>query len=294
MSHEPPLKPHADRSPAGRALVIAGWCGERRIADPASAKDSGRYFKLWADSLRRYRHGIDLVVLAIPESRETRERILDFEAGIRSVTGAHQRVVVLRRANVGMSYGSWSDAFATRLDLDRLAGKPLERWYLFEDDWVPCIDHWDDSLVEIHDGYPAACFTGSVVRRDKRFPDHIGIGWGVANRSALETVWKAFGRLPHSPRGDYASCEVLGNVALYVELCRATGLALRDVESRYRSAYLLPSGEIHWYYARNPHAIVMPAQVVPGATLSPEVVGMAEQRGVLMDLPGAPLSTVLR
>jgi hypothetical protein len=258
----------------GRGLVIAAWGGPRRVPDPAYDADRGRYLRLWADALTRFSHALDDVLVVVsngpPEPK--------FEEGLEQVRAASPRARVLRRSNRGMSYGAWSDAFGLRGDADAAAARQIDLWYLFEDDWVPCLNGWDSELARVYASKPCA-FMGSMVRTDGRFPDHIGVGWGLTSRDSLKRVWRAQGRLPHSPRADYSSCEVQGNVGLYVALREATGLPLRDVRGSYRSAYVKPWGEVEWSFTEQDRAIVLPAQAVQGDFLTPQAVARAERGG---------------
>jgi len=119
----------------GSNYVLASWSGSRR--------KGGEGHEILADhldNLSRVSHSLAQVVVVVPYNPDEpplyRKLIRSLPA---KVGGA--RVVLLERANHGMSYGSWGDALAV------WAGH--YPWhFLMEDDFVFCQDAFDRLCVD--------------------------------------------------------------------------------------------------------------------------------------------------
>jgi hypothetical protein len=242
-----------------RVLFLAAWSGARRTLDPKYASDPACYLRMWGDSFTRYAHQIDRVVVVAPDCPNESPVFVSALADIGSVL-RHPRVEVIRRPNVGMSYGSWSHAYGKLR-----GGERYDWWFLFEDDQIPARGGWDGDLVEMFQAKPDACFLGSIVRHGGG--GHIGIGWGVTNADSMEKTWLGHdGHLPHD-RGTggtlatrYRRTERRGNIYMYRGFRNATGGRLYDVHDRYRVGYAYPDCHIEWYFPENTQTIVVPAQ----------------------------------
>lgn len=248
-----------------RVYVIAAWSGHRRASDPPYEADSTDYLRLQVRALQTHSHRLDRVVVMAPYNPEAKE---DFARYLEEIPRLDVGcpIEVHSRPNVGLSYGSWSDAY-------RLFRGKFRWWFLFEDDMVPCRDGWDGEMVKYLEEHPDVCFLGSIVRKEPK--PHIGLGWGLAPLDTLERTYYTYGDLPHdrsfhvgNSRSAYAEGEIMGNVGMYVGFTRTTKKRLADLSDRYRIGYIWPDGSLVWENPSVPEEfIVKPAQLYrdPGA-----------------------------
>lgn len=213
--------------------VIASWSGARRQGNNFGRTHLVDHFS----RLDKLRSSVDQITVVVPEN--PREPV-DYRRFVTDL-GKRRNVRVIRRENLGLSYGSFNRAF----EADR---REFGWWIFMEDDYVPCVDDFDRKLVECHrqvfpgqdDGFLCQFvrayrnFRGEVIPVQK----HAGVTNGIATSSALDAVHQKFGCLPHNTIRNqrhpyYAQGGQIEFSAAFVD----AGLDVRDVRGYYRTLY---------------------------------------------------------
>lgn len=204
--------------------VIAAWSGSRRTLDPQARVDPAYYLREHFASLASLRHRLARVTVCVPHNPDEPPEFAEFRRTAPRTLGTAE-VVWLDRPNVGMSYGSWSDAYLAT------AGQ-FTHYVLMEDDYRFCLDGFDDILVAML--CPGDGFLCGMVR-DESGP-HPAVALGIAPEAALAAIVAKDQKLPHSNNALYADAERLGQIGWGGALRRA-GFALRDWMRSHRTAF---------------------------------------------------------
>ena len=120
-------------------LVIACWGGSRAAPDPVYEKDGGSYIKGQLNYLNRYKHNLSQITFMANYSakRNYNEMVDKIPKKIQGTP-----VKVIRRANEGISYGAYNQAFLRYRD-------QFDYYIFLEDDYVFCHDYFDEILVKL-------------------------------------------------------------------------------------------------------------------------------------------------
>lgn len=161
--------------------VLSTWNGWRRHGDDTE------YLWPHLDNLKRLSHSIDQITVVSPinptEPPEYNKRLSKLQ----------KPIVVLRRPNIGLSYGSWSYAFD-------MFGEKFDYYFFMEDDYHYVIDDFDKIMIRHYE--EAQCeYLCWMVRGS-----HAGISCGLANSSALSRVKKKHGFLPYETKINPRHC----------------------------------------------------------------------------------------
>lgn len=166
--------------------VIACWSGRRRHSPP----DCTLYLRTHLEHLVHYEHKLSQVTFVVPHNpQQPPEFTALLERLPRAIGAAH--VEVLERPNVGLSYGSYSDAFGR-------FGDAFDYYIFMEDDYVFVQHRFDEALVEMFCAIPDCGYLAGLVWHDRGLP-HGAISNGITSSVVLSEVWQAHGELPHSP-----------------------------------------------------------------------------------------------
>jgi hypothetical protein len=256
--------------------VIAAWGGNRRKEDEAYRYDRATYLKRHLAQLSKLRNGVERVIVMVPECSAETEGFRSFLRVVASMPGH----VVHRRRNVGMSYGSFSDAFGMYRQSDH------PDWWIFsEDDYVPMVEDFDRELRDLYRSDPSTGILCGVAWRgpNGEFPLHVGHSSCIASHDVLERVWGVSGgKLPHStPGSDYLPVDQVEFGRPVISL----GLKILDTRSRFCCIYYTQSGEVVAFHDRRLPPLWAPLQ-------GTRVLEDPMRRANLREVPVPPLPEV--
>lgn len=164
--------------------IIATWSGSRRgpIVNPISFLDS--HIK----ALKTYRHQLSQITIAVPDNPQEPQEFRDFLMDLPSRLGT-AKVEILRRPNLGQSYGSYCDTY--------LKYRQSFKYYIFiEDDYLPVQDDFDLILIRQLELQENCGFLASLVY-DWQGRPHAAVSNGIAKSQTLENICQKFKCLPH-------------------------------------------------------------------------------------------------
>jgi hypothetical protein len=198
--------------------------------------------------------GVEKVVIAAPTGQNFRPGYEEFltQQEISKVSGPVP-VEIMRRKNIGMSYGSLNDVYKRyRLQYD---------YYLFvEDDYLPVSSNVAVELLALMEKLPSCGFLcGLIWTNNNTLPSHAGIFLGLLRASALEAVYKQTRRLARFTNGGYWEGEYNGQVGMSQAILKA-GFTLVDWLKTHRSVFLDRTVVKIFGDPKNP-AFFVPAQV---------------------------------
>lgn len=211
--------------------VVATWSGPRRVKDPRHFEDRSFYINSHIESLYKLKSKfISNYTIVIPNNAAEpdyfRNKIPD------SINGVP--VEILERPNIGLSYGSFSDAYEMyRINFDY--------YILMEDDYVFVSDNYDEILLDKINSCKKCGFVCAYYRKE-----HAAVYLGIASSIAMEKIWKKYGKLPHSSTSEYRLNESEGQIGqskAFVE----TGSSILDITDKYKISYRKPNMSIEWF-----------------------------------------------
>lgn len=212
-----------DTNPGKTIYVIAAWSGNRRDNYPLYVKDRTHYLRLHLKKLSQLQHNLSEILIVSPDNPYDESKAFNsfLDTELPSAIGS-ATISVLRRHNMGMSYGSYSDAFKSETD----AGRIWDWWILMEDDHIPVLDHFDSILKNCFRRKPnCGALWGHVSRGPGPtvFPVLGCVSCGITTGSIMQEVWDKHGILPHRGRGmDYSAPD-------QVEFTRAFIIGGKDI-----------------------------------------------------------------
>lgn len=226
--------------------ILPCWSGARRMPDPRYI-DRTFYLREHLDNLRKYKHNLGQITIVIPDNPDEPKEYTDFVSTIEPRI-QETPVVVMRRPNIGLSYGSLSDAYGKY--------RTAFSHYLFqEDDVVYTQDNFDDKWMRMLNEYPDCGFMCGVAV--DMFARHAGMGCGIMKAEALEKVWQKDGRLPYAISSGYGENEQQGQVGLSQAIINA-GYTIEDMGKYYRGGFRRLDMSNDWFYAENLEIMVCP------------------------------------
>lgn len=236
------------------AYVVASWGGARRKPQhPRLHADGGLYVRenvIRALSLGR---GLDRIVIAAPEGHGFYRGYEESLTQLPEI-GAHmgKSVEVLRRPNIGLSYGSLNDVY----------GKYMTSfdYYIFtEDDYWPATFDFDEILVRMIEERPKCGFLCGLLWEVKDYAQGCAaIFVGIFRSKALEAVWNSRGCLARFQGNDYGEAEHAGQIGISTSLVQA-GYAIEDWTKHYSSPFHKETGVVVYGDPKAP-ALFIPAQ----------------------------------
>jgi hypothetical protein len=211
--------------PARVNYLMACWFGPRRVDERAGPHFAVAHLR----ALQALQHGLAQVTVIVPES-PGRDAHLAALAPFARCGGAP--VVVLTRENSGMSYGSWSHAYD-------VYGDQFDYYILMEDDYVPCLDHFDRALLERIDAWPTAGYLCTYYETHNRkgyahWKPHAAISNGMMRAATLAAVKRKFGRVPYLDGAGY----VTESQIVFSHAVLQAGHRIRDFRRHYSCPYL--------------------------------------------------------
>lgn len=203
--------------------VIACWDGNRRSSGKAFFDNRSFFIASQIFALKEYKHNLDQVTLVVPYNATPSSQFENFLVTLpQKVQNAN--VVVVRRANYGLSYGSYAHAFA-------LYKRQFDYFIFNEDDYLYVKDGFDLELIKRFNASRSGIITslhwrpqygrkqpitykiestwGSVAKRlDSHYDHDLLISNGITSNCVLETIsgdkrlYNKYFHLINSPYGD--------------------------------------------------------------------------------------------
>ena len=237
------------------ALIIAAWSGERRIKHKEYLADCGFYLKLQVAYLQQIPHNLTNIIIVVNANKPEPKpftRVLDSLP--RKIRDA--KVNVLRRPNVGMSYGAFSHAYETFRD--------AFQWYIFtEDDYIFTLPFFDSILIKIFESTDNCGYLCGVTSIGDARETHAAVCIGITRSDILERVRKLYGELPHCKSSiEYSLNEQQGQIAQTAAIAKATGKKICDLKDYFRIPYVRPKGSVIWWHEHNISTIFSVAQML--------------------------------
>ncbi len=250
-SDEAALLHFAQMATESMNYVLCAWSGSRRARDKRTADDPAFFLREHVRSLEQLEHRLDQVTVVVPHNpKEPRafRRYLTAELPSRIRDAP---VVLMERPNVGMSYGSFADAFLRwRLKFDH--------YFFMEDDYVFTQDRFDALHLDLMRAHPDVGYVAGLIW-DARgaMPRHAGMSCGLLRSTALEAVFTANGTIPHAGNNNYGQNELLGQIGASQALIRA-GWELMDWRGRYRVLFRDAKNVVQTFHADATETILAP------------------------------------
>lgn len=175
------------------AYVVASWGGARKEPGYDATKIIRGHFEQ-LDSLAT----VSETILVVPDN--TVPNAEGYDEAIEEIVDGNPGIRLLRRPNVGLSYGSFSDAF-------HRYRKEFDYWIFYEDDYYPVGDEFDRTWAELYERarreteadpeeeLPLGFLCGWISHHYGGL--HAGVSNGVTSTDVLEKIWARFGALPN-------------------------------------------------------------------------------------------------
>jgi hypothetical protein len=243
--------------------VVSCWSGKRRVNPPECQEDPPIFLKYQLRSLERFATVIDQVTFVFAENPKELKSYSEFVKSIPPRIGK-AKTEILRRPNIGISFGAYHDAF-------KAFGDKFEHFILTEDDYVFLEEGFDRKLVEAISRNPKIGLTSFVLEPSsremmmnravkevppaaaKRFQEFCpeSFAWprvmiGIARSKALRDVVTRFGELPHAKNVVHSECKFLGQFGLPLAI-QKVGWTISDRLPEVRVEAFGPQGQILRY-----------------------------------------------
>lgn len=223
--------------------IIACWSGKRRLQNPRYNSNPAYYLTQHLNALKEIdTSALSQITLVInennPEPPLFTQAITAVPTEINNVP-----VHILRRPNIGMSYGAWVHAFQT------FPPPKFKYAIVMEDDYMPSHSNMIQELItEIkRETSPPTAYVCSYFKKTVPcHPAHAAISNGIINLSLLQE--KNLLTLPYSDSksNDYGSNEEKGQVGQSQAMINAN-LKVRDYIDRFSSPFMQANGQIVIY-----------------------------------------------
>lgn len=228
--------------------VIATWSGPRRAGNDKYHTDPTTYLKAQIASLQKFKHGLAQITIAVPENPREPADFTNYLNQLPTKIGTVD-VVIIRRKNVGQSYGSYSDIYLKY-------GRFFDYYILIEDDYVFVKDHFD---LELMTQFELKAKCGFLCQYVSLFDGkwHAAISNGITKSEILEKIVVEFDRIPHGPVDKFTY-----GVAPQLEFSWAfmdVGYVLYDLMEKYRAPYN-DAGKLKFYGNKSGPDLLVPVQ----------------------------------
>jgi hypothetical protein len=236
--------------------VIATWSGYRRSGNDQFHEDASFYLRNHLDSLLILDHHLGQITIVVPENPEEPKEFTEYLKTIPS-RSKDTPIKILRRKNVGQSYGSYSDTFIKY-------GDSFDYYIFMEDDYVFSKPNFDQIMVQMFESAEECGYLSSYVKLD--LPDycnarpHAAVSNGIASTEVLQSIIDKFEVLPY---GENSTEKMKYTCTPQLEFSYAflwVGRRLYD----YKSIYSVPFnhvGSLQMYGDMGKEHLIKPLQV---------------------------------
>lgn len=174
---------------ATTCYVIATWSGQRRAGNNVHHKNPIFYLENHFNQLRKFKHSLDKIILVSPTNGYEPGVFKRYISNLPSNIGSTE-LELIRRPNVGQSYGSYADAFKQRPDYD---------YYIFmEDDYAPVMDNFDEILIQMYEHSPECGYLCSYAHSRPPEGPHAAISNGIARNDILVKMRNQLGGIQYA------------------------------------------------------------------------------------------------
>lgn len=225
--------------------LICCWSGARRAKDPRYIKDSTFFLKQQFKSLETLQNSLSQITLAVPDNPDEPKVFTEYIKNLPEKINK-TKIVVLRRPNVGMSFGSLSDVY------DKYK-EEFDYYFFLEDDYEFALDNFDSVMVNFMESRPDCGYLCGKVNEGVQRP-HI---WalqaiGCFRSKALSQLQKINGDtlwpFPNKTVAkDYVSIENYGQIGLSDGIL-AAGYNVLDLGPKYKVGCRIKERTVIWYH----------------------------------------------
>lgn len=174
-------------------LIVATWSGDRRWLHPIMKLNRAFYVESQIKYLGGLKHSLDKIIFVVPKNKKEPSEFTKIVDSIDGIALGSSFVEVIRRPNIGFSYGSYLFAINKFKD--------LFDYYLFiEDDYVFEVDNFDKIMLSLLDDEHGAA-VGVIGKGNYQF-EHLMVSngivsWDVLSKSDRHLWRKCF--VPQTP-----------------------------------------------------------------------------------------------
>lgn len=174
-------------------LVVVFYFGKKRRFNIMEAIDPLFCLKNQVKFLSEYRHDLDQITFVvngdIPDLYEETIKPLKSNFNIKTIN----------RENLGLSYGGFSEAVKTYIN-------DFDFFIFLEDDWVFCLDNFDQYLFEKFKknkktSMVCAVSSGSDPASEKVYGEHASVSIYCSSKDKIKEIIKKYGEFPYSADG---------------------------------------------------------------------------------------------
>lgn len=231
------LKLRSNKMQRAVNYVLCAWSGPRRVNDPRYNADRTYYLRKHVKILTKLDHNLAQISIMVPhnhhESSEYRKLLTNIPKKIQKAN-----VVIVDRPNVGMSYGSFSDAYKKNRT-------KFDYYFYVEDDYCFMQDYFDEKHIHFLDTHPDCGYICGFAGPYGGMPYHASISVGMMSTTALEKIWASNGEIPHGKENDYRNAEEYGQVGASRYLI-ANGFSVLDWRGIYKIGYRNTDMTVNW------------------------------------------------
>jgi len=209
--------------------IVAVWTGGRRRHEQEYVDDRAVYIKKQIEQLNNLNHNIGQVTFVIndnpDESIEVKNYINSIPNKIKDTD-----IVILRRPNIGMSYGAWAYVYEKYTN-------QFDYYIIQEDDYIPVIDNFDKILIELlHEkqlDYLCELYKDN----------HASASGGIMFSRTLSDIYYKGGKLPFPNNSHYGNVEDYGQRKIS-KIFTDNGFKVGDYTDRYKFIFEKLTGGI--------------------------------------------------
>lgn len=235
---------------------LASWSGQRRLGVGAE-----NYLRAHLKKLSSLKHNLAQISIGCPANPDMSDNYRDFLEQLESLPDGTP-IVVYHTPNEGMSYGQYSYMFEQCRD-------QFTHYILIEDDYVPCVDCFDTTLVEWFDKLYASenCgyLCGLVLNKKGRFGigcqfPHAAVSNGITSNEVLSTIWDQYECLPHHIVYSGSAIPLKQEQIVFSEAFLDAGYTIRDMLSEYRCLYYKSDNDVIKVFGAAKKDLIVPLQ----------------------------------
>jgi hypothetical protein len=238
--------------------VVACW-GESRISEHSTTTISRAeclgYLKAQMAILNQLKHSLAQVTIIHPHWPHA--PVKQYDQFLQELDGGTLAdgtpIVVLRRPNTDMSYGSWSHAYG-------MYRQQFDYYIFIEDDYIPSLDNFDFILVDLLEqkqcGYLCTLISNTTWHNNGIA--HAGITNGICKTTALEVIWNKYGSLLHNQ--DEQCGHYWGGQLQFSYPYHYCGLKIDDVSDTYSTPFWYAQDRKILMFVNRDRNIIVPIQ----------------------------------
>lgn len=176
-------------------LIVVFYFGNRRRICNNSKLDKFFFLKKQVEFLINYKHDLDQITFVINGDLPSEEKYLKIIEPLKNKCN----LSTLKRENIGISYGGFSDA------VDKYINE-FDFFIFLEDDWVFCYDYFDNYLIrkflkEKNTSMVCAVSSNTDINSKRIFGNHASVSIYCSSEDKIKELYKIYGKLPYSENG---------------------------------------------------------------------------------------------